>query len=300
MKLFLAFIFIAFVSNCLVAQQSKKVSGVSEKIYISVTRQQTAPPYLEIKNYQFTDYNNNNKLDADEVVIISFDLNNSGPGPGQGLTIKIEEINHVDGLEFDKSKNIPELKPGESVRIEVPVKGKMNLVNGTASFNVIVYEPKGFGPDPLPVEIETQAFRPPGIKLVDYQLSSQMGGNLEKRKPFDVEILIQNLGQGDAQDVTASVSIPEDVFCLSSNQFQNIGRLEAGEQRLLSYSFVANNNYKKNTIDFKLRLSEITGLYAEDTIISLTMNQKVSVDKLVIKGKTEENVDIEVASLSLM
>jgi hypothetical protein len=307
--LFITFLFSGI--QIVFAQQVKQVSGVSKKVYISVSKKKPEttresesapnilhPPYLEISNYSFSDNNENNKIDAGETVKISFDLINSGNGTGSGLTFNIEENNELEGLYFVKPVHLQEIKPGKTKHIEIPIRGSLNLPDGLASFRIIVDEPNGFGTDPLEVEIETQSFRTPLVKLVDHQVSSQLGSTLEKRKPFELEVLIQNLGQGIAEDVSVTATMPDNIFCLTSNLSQDIGKLQPGEQKLISYTFVANNEYIKDTIGFGFEINEKYNRYAEDGKVALIMNQEVSAEKLVIKGVEEEEVEIAVASLS--
>jgi hypothetical protein len=282
----------------LYAQQKKQVSGVSEKVYISVSKEAKQPPYLEIINYAFADANGNNKIDAGEEVKISFDLTNSGKGSGSDLMVEIREMNDVDGLKFYPPPKLPELKPDESTHIEIPVEGSLDLLDSRASFQILVYEPNGFGTDPLEVEIETQAFRAPMIKMVDYQVSSQSGNTLEKRRPFDVEVLMQNIGQGIAEDVEVTVNFPGNIFCLSANQTSSVGELQPGEQKLISYTFVTNNEYREDSIHFRFELDEKYNQYAENGKVILTLNQQVSAEKLVVSGIPEKEVEIAIASLS--
>lgn len=305
MKLIYTLLFLVLWVNSLFAQKSKTVSAISNKIFISVANKTTTsshststPPYLEIKNYFFTDKDGNKKIDADESASINFDLCNTGSGTGHNLILYTKELNNTSGLEFSPSIKIPELKKGEVQHISIPVKGDADLMSGTASFNIVVDEPNGFDSDPLMVEIKTQSFKAPLVKVVDYQVSSQTSSTLERRKPFDLELLVQNLKQGTAHDVKVSVSCPANIFCLTANEKQNIEKLSPGEKKLLSYTFVANNEYRDSTINFNFDINEKYNLYAQDSSVILAMNQKVSTNKLIVKGENEENVDIAVASLT--
>ena len=282
----------------LFAQQGKQVSAVSERVYISVTKEAKQPPYLEIINYKFTDANENNKIDAGETVKISFDLVNSGKGAGSGLRFVVKDNNEISGLKFYPPEDLKEIKPEESIHVEIPIEGNLSLLDGLVSLQIVVTEPNGFGTNPLEAEIDTQAFRPPLVKMVDYQVSSQSGNTLEKRRPFDLEVLVQNIGQGIAEDISVAVTIPGNVFCLTANQLEGIGELQPGEQKLIPYTFVANNEYRENTIDFEFRIKEKYGRFAEDGHVSLTMNQQVSAEKLVVRGIPEKEVEIAIASLT--
>ena len=298
MKPIFTFLMVFFFVSILSAQKSRTSSAVSDKIFISVTKEAPKPPYLEIKDYSFSDTDGNNKIDAGETAIINFDLYNSGSGSGLGLKLTIKEKNSVSGLNYKESISLPDLKVAEKQHISIPLEGTLMLQSATALFEIVINEANGFHSDPLTVEIETQTFKAPLVKLVDYQVSSQSSGILEKRKPFDLEVLIQNLGQGIAQNVSVMVQKPMNIFCLSSNEVHVIGDLHPGEKRLISYQFVANAEFQSSTIDFDFTVNEKYNQYSENRKLALTMNEAVSGEKLVIQGEKEADVDIQIASLS--
>jgi hypothetical protein len=282
----------AIIGSCF-AQEN-----ISSKTFISVAKEPPKPPYLEIKNYSFSDSDGNKKINAGESSTISFELYNSGMGPGLGLVLSVKEKNGITGLTYNQSIKLKELPKDEKMQITVPIKGSIDLQTGEAAFTLVVDEANGFDSDPLTVEIATRAFKEPLVKMVDYQVSSQMSGTLKKRKPFDLEVLIQNVGQGVAQDISVTVNQPLNVFCLSGNLTQFIESLQPGEKRAISYSFITNNEYSESTINFNFDINEKYNKYTENGGVTLTMNQKVSAEKLVIKGEADKTVAIQVASLS--
>ena len=100
MKLILTFLIISSFTNLLFGQKSKTSSAVSNKIFISINKEAPKPPYLEIKNYSFLDADGNKKINAGESSSISFDLFNTGIGPGLGLIVSVQEKNNISGLNF--------------------------------------------------------------------------------------------------------------------------------------------------------------------------------------------------------
>lgn len=288
-------------------QKINPSQNVSNRIYISITNEKTKektlekpkPPYLEIANAIFSDGNQGNrKIDAEESTEIKIEIKNSGIGIGSNLILSTKELNGLNGLVFESTRKITDLEPNESVQITIPIKGLKELKDGTASFEITVIEPNGFGSDPIRIDVGTQEFRFPDIKIVDYQVSSQNSTTLVKRKPFDLDVLVQNLGQGIANDVKLNVLIPQNIFCLSANESTEIGTLRPGEKRLINYTLVANNDYNQPNIEFQYVFSEKYNQYFENKTVSLTMNQQVKGEKLIVEGIDDKNVKIEVASLS--
>ncbi len=92
--------------------------------------------------------------------------------------------------------------------------------------------------------------------------------------------------------------MPGNLFCLSANQVQEIGNLQPGEKKLISYNFVTNNEYRLDTIGFDFKISEKYNRFDENGTVSLTMNQQVSAEKLVVQGVDEKEIEIAVASLT--
>jgi len=295
MKKILLLAGLILLSQTILAQVT---SGVSKTGYVNITKDPPKPPYLEISGLQFMDTDGNMKIDATEKSVIYFNLSNSGSGPGLNLNVSVEEVNHIPYLHFDKTINIGSLDVGKTRQIQIPITAGMDLPAGKALFRIKVDEANGFDSDPVEIEVVTMAFRAPQVEVVDYKVSSQNSSTIQKRKSFDVQVLIQNLGEGTAENVTVSLSIPNGVYCLSNNENQMIGTMKAGGQRLMEYTLVTNNEYNSPTIPLDFRLSEKFGRYAVNKKITLTMNQGVSSEKLVVQGKTEQKKTITIGSLS--
>lgn len=307
MKYFYLVVLVLFCFEYSHGQKNNQSPNVSDRIYISISKDPSQhnakdavkPPYLEILNAVFTDGSEGNrKIDAEETTEIRFDLKNSGLGDGKNLILSVKETKGLNGLAIESSRKIDDLKPNETIQLVIPIKGLKDLQEGAASFEIAIIEPNGFGTDPIHIEVATQQFRSPEIKIVDYQVSSQNSATLVKRKPFDLDVLVQNLGQGIANEVKLNVLIPPNIFCLSANELTEIGTLKPGEKRLINYTFVANNEYNQANIQFQYIFSEKYNQYFENKTIALTMNQQVKGEKLIVEGIDDKNVQIEVASLS--
>lgn len=306
-KLILAFLtFGSILSIQVYAQKSNSSSSLSNRIYISISKENknvitetVKPPFLEISKPVFSDgIEGNRKIDAEEITEFSFELKNSGTGPGKNLVLATKELKGIKGLTFEAEKRINDLNPGESQRIVLQLKGEKDLQEGVANFEFEVVEPNSFGTDPIYAEVATQSFKSPELKIVDYKVSSQDSQTLVKRKTFDLDVLVQNLGQGNASNVQLKIQTPANILCLTANKTEEIGALKPGEKRLISYSLVANNDYNQPDIQLKFEFSEKYNQYFENKMISLTMNQQVKSEKLIVEGIDDKKVQIEMASLS--
>ena len=297
MKKFLLLIIICVTTYAGFAQNT--VSAVSKSGYVNISKDPPKPPYLEFVkgSLQFIDDDANNKIDANGSTIIRFQLHNSGLGTGLNLILVTNEVNNVNGLIYPKSINIGSLEVGQTMTCEIPVNASIDLPNSKASFTVKIDEANGFDSDPFYIDIETRAFKAPNIKVVDYKVTSTYN-TLQKRRPFDLQVLVQNVGEGSAKDVMVIIPIPKNIYCLSGNENQNIGVLEAGQQYLIEYNFVTTSDYNEANISFDVKLSESMQRYGGNESIRLQMNQGVSNTKLVVEGKTEEHATIVFGSLT--
>jgi hypothetical protein len=282
------------------SQAQKVITATSESKYINITKDPPKPPYLEISSgsLQFTDTDGNQKIDAGETAYIRFELANSGFGPGLNLVAKTRQVNYIKGLSFNESVSLGSLEPGKLKTVEIPVTGSMDLLAGQADFEIVIDEANGFDSDPVKIAIQTSAFRSPLLRIVDYKVSSQSGTTLQKKRPFDLQILLQNVGQGMATNVKVKLPVPANIYCLSANEDISIGSLEPGESKLIDYSFVTTADFSDNVISFTFNPLEKYGKYFENKTITLAMNQQVSDERLVVEGKQDTQYEFAVGSLT--
>jgi hypothetical protein len=225
---------------------SQEASVISAPIFIKISKAKAAPPNLEVSDFRFSDVNGNMKIDADETAYIHFNLKNIGKSRGVDLVIQVDEANGIEGVNFKRLTSIGDLDTGKTLTINIPITGQFNLKSADANFTVKVIEANGFGTDAVPIEVKTQAFRSPDVKIVDHLVSSQNSTSIVKKKPFDVQALVQNLGQGIARDVVVKLILPANTFCISTNEIEKVGDLKPGEQKMLTYNIVANNDYSSD------------------------------------------------------
>ena len=239
------------------------------------------PPRLQAENLQFVDTDGNNFIDANENARIFFTVRNTGEGPALNLEAKITEKNRVHGLEF-QPKNLGTLQPGEVRTVEIPVESNFNTTNSTASFNITVTETNGFGIDVGNMLVQTRAIVAPLVTITEIDYG---GMSVKKNEKFDVRVIVQNTGPGNAENVNLSLSLVPNVFLTDGNTSLLIGNLAPGENREVKYTFITNNNYNLSKIIIPFILTEKHGKYAENgkspaTIpvdLQLTANKQVVV-----------------------
>ena len=262
----------------------------------------SSPPILELveNSVQFIDPNGNNAIDAGEDCVIKFEVVNKGKGAARKCVASVlsADVNH--GLIFE-SQQLPAILPGKKVSITLPVKASLELKTGKADLVVQVNEPHGLGSDPVQLSVNTKQFTAPKLQVVDYAITSANGNKLAKKQPFDMQVLLQNLEHGTAENVIVTLDVPNGVLIMSEgDKSRNYSSISGGATKSLDYSLIVSDNFKGNIIPINVRISEKYGKYAQDKRIELQLNQTLASSKIEVKEieSEQKSFTIETASLT--
>lgn len=259
------------------------------------------PPVLNIDRMSmvFEDPSGNNAIDANESCMIRFDVHNSGSGDGVGCVAKVTANGTSDAISFSNVK-INTIPAGKTVQVEIPIKSSMDTKDGNVTFAIELTEAQGFGTEPIHLTVNTRKFQAPLLKIVDYTITGTSAtATLEKRVPFDLQLLLQNTQYGRAEDITVKVSVPDGVLLLDENLGSRyFPGMNAGETKSLVYPLIAMVNYNKETIPVNVTITEKYGRYAENKTVMLSLNQHLSSTKVEVKEIGGGPVDITIGHLS--
>lgn len=287
-------ILLAFNAVILYAQND----GISRNGSLNVVKKIEPPIFQVVGNVTFEDKTGNNALDANEECFITMTVKNVGMGDGYSLTGVIKAEGSTQGISFS-NQQLPVIKVGETKMIKFPISSNMNTIDGNVTFSVSIDEPNGFGTEVYPIAVSTRAFISPLVKVTDYSVTGDNAGTLKKVTPFDLQILVQNVHHGIADNVTVDVQYPDGLFLLNPEvQHVTLGTMKAGNTQSIVYKFIVNNNYSATDIPIQLKLKEHYGKYAEDRTINLALNQPMAPAKIDVKLDDTQYQDIVLASLS--
>ncbi len=272
------------------------IKGRSDQGYVNIIPEvKIMPPRLQADNPQLIDTDGNNFINANEEARIFFIVRNTGEGPALNLEARVTENNRVPGLTF-QSKTIGTLQPGEVKTVEIPVTSNINTTNSTASFSISINETNGFGIDIGTMVIQTKAILAPKVAVTDIDYG---GVPVRKNEKFDVRVLVQNTGQGNAENVNLSLPLGENVFLTDGNTSSVIGNLAPGESREVKYTLITNNNYTLSKIILPFVISEKYGKYADNSKSTATipMDLQLTANKqVVIQGEQRAVAETKPAS----
>lgn len=280
-----------------IVAENEDGSVTSEKRTIKYNEPQV-PPMLFLSNINFVDKNGNNRIDGNEDCFISFTISNKGKGSARNLKVKVENNSIIQGLNYSNIATVGNINPNATQTVNVPISGTMNLTSGTANIKVSFDEQMGFQPDPFELNIETKEFIKPDVKVVDNSFLTD-NGVIKLGMPILLKVLIQNVGQGTAENVNVSFQYPSsNVFPNGPKDFE-IGTLQPGATKEIIFEFIANKLYTEQNIPVTAKITEKYGRFSENKQVFANIDAKSSGTAINIASNVvDSKVNIQVASLT--
>lgn len=271
--------------------------ATSARMSFNIVKEVRPPLWEVVEQPYFVDADGNNAIDVNESCKIVMKLKNVGMGDGIGLIAKIEAVGDIDGITC-QSKNLSTIKVGTTEIVEFPIVANMNTIDGSAEFTVYVKEPLGFDTDHYKVKVQTRKFQSPSIVVKDYLVSGDNGGVLEKREPFNLKVLLQNVGQGPAEDVYVELVYPQNLYNVSAQDLFQFSQWPSGEARTLDFQLLVNAKYQEIVLPLSIKISEKYKKYGENKEINLTLNQPLTSHQTieVAAQVTQSIVDVQLHS----
>ncbi len=246
---------------------------------------------------QFVDQDNNNVIDANEKCQIRFQIVNSGRGDGYGCVARTTATGNTQGIVISDVR-LPVVPAGAKQWVEVPIAASASTQTGEIALNIVVNEPNGFSTEKIESVIGTHKLKTPFVNVVSYKVHGAASGILERRKPFSLQVIVQNTDQGTAENIKVGITIPDNVNRIGGEMDNvTIASLKAGESRTLEYELIANQEAAEK-MDIQIALSEKQGKYAENADIPLQFGQHIGSSIAMNVQRQDQEVEIKRASLT--
>ena len=285
------FIFVLLYCN-LLAQ-----NNVSQPMDFHIEKE-VLPPVLSVVpgSVKFVDVDNNNVVDANEACKIQFTIVNSGRGNGYGCVARVKATGTTQGIQI-KDVILPVLPIGQKYIVEIPIKANQYTVTGDMALDIYVDEPNGFGTEHITSTIGTHKLKTPFVNIVSYKVHGAASGTLERRRPFTLQVIVQNTDQGTAENIKIGMKLPANVM-RTGGDLDNvtIASLQAGESRTFEYELIANQEAAE-MMDIQIALSEKQGKFAENATIPLQFGQHIGSSIAMNVQRQDQEVEIKRASL---
>lgn len=291
-------IFWLLTSLCTAASLNAQNAGTSRPISVNIVKE-VNPANINIveSSLEFMDKTGNKAIDANEACTIRFEVSNTGRGDGIGCKAMVKMSGTTSGLTA-QSVSLPTIIAGGKQTVTIPVTANMKTQDGIVNFTIEVTEPQGFGSDPIELAVATRSFEAPMLRVVDYAVVSSTGGSqLQKKQPFDLQLMLQNTQYGEAENVRVELKLPQGIYLMDGQELTSIASLVGGQTRSLEYQLIVPNNYEQTTIPIQVAISEKYGKYAENKSITLSLNQTLASSKLTIDAIDQQREGIQIAQI---
>ena len=293
-KVLLSILILSFYINAFA-----QTFGVSPKYTFNIQKK-IIPPILDFTEpIHFVDADGNNAINANEKCGIAFKLRNTGKGDALNLRSSLTATGSISGIKFKASESLLKVeKEGGILSYYLAINSDYNTIDGSVEFSLEIIEPNGFNTDKVTIQVNTRKFLTPQVKVVDYSIYSGIGNtNLEKKKPFTLQLMVQNIGQGLAKEVKLNFTVPENVFLTSGESIYIVNNLAPGEKRSIEYEMIMNAKYMAQSLPIAVKVTESLNKYGDDWTKIFTLNQTLAQQKIIVQSGPEVRVNFETASL---
>ena len=295
--------FLLFLIFCNTITAQQKASSEFKSIEINangVYIEKSLPPLLEIIKFSFEDANANNRIDGQENCFITFTVINKGKGTARSLNAVLKLNTAVSDLNFNAITTLGNIRPNTIQEFKIPIKGGFNINNGQADFTLSFDEAMGMVPEPITYKIPTKAFDSPNVIVADYKYYSEQG-TLAKGKPIKLELVIQNIGQGLAEQIVVEPKYPEWVNSNQENDRFTFERLLPGESKQLVFEYIISPKFSSIEIEIPIAVTELKyKRFAQSkTIVAKVNAQTQNAKQLVLQNTSNNNAKIDIKRATL-
>lgn len=275
------------------------VTGTSNVLEYQLQKRPKFPPLLSTTlSFDDSRGRKNGYLDASEQAKIVITVKNQGKGDAYNLLVQVDPISSMSNVTLEQAQRIDRIIAGGEQTVQIGIEATEKVPDQTLRLRVSVIEPI-FGADALPqvITLETKKLEPPLLKVVDTAIDDGVGeftqgnGNkqLEINEQVEITHIIQNLGTGEALNLTCEISaLDSNVLYQGEKNRFNLGDIAPGEWRKLTYPIYVNMRYKGDRVSILLKMFEARARFSKTDTIRIALNTEIKKpDEVVITGKVK-------------
>ena len=292
MKKLILFLAILFCANI------EAQDNVSAPMDFNIQKE-VVPAVLSVvpRTLQFVDEDDNGVIDANERCKVRFQIENQGRGDGYGCVAQVDASGTTQGVSICDVQ-LPMIPAGGKYWVEIPISATAQTMTGEIALSIVVNEPNGFGTEKIQSTIGTHKLKTPYVNVVSYKVLGSASGTLERRRPFNLQVIVQNTDQGAAENVRVNVTFPANVSRIGGEvESVTLPQLKAGESHLFEYELIANQEAAEE-LDIKIDLAEKEGRFAQDANIPLQFGQHIGGSIAMNVERRDQEVEIKRVSLT--
>jgi len=219
-------------------------------------------PILSINRLKIEDKNQNNKIEGNEEVKLTFYIQNSGDGNASNLKFNVSEVRRVQGLTYFPSFFIESIPARTNYKVEIMVSASPNLINGGAKFCFRDFMMVSNTPFPLKdtcMSFETVASPFLQIDTIQF-IYPDTSTNLIGSKAGTFNIHLKNSGAGVANNVQVKVLCDKPTSMLDFREVTSFGNIGNSTALILKIPVRATTKAQDGKAAFSFEISESSGL----------------------------------------
>lgn len=241
------------------------------------------PPILTITNIYFSE----KVLDGGEIAKLKIGIKNLGPGDARDVHLNL--TGNLSGLDFSEKSIFPTIKANGGIEtITVNIKGGYELPSSEAIITIEVVEPN------FKVKIQgkqlkfpTREFRKPNLILAKYAVLENQSANpnnqIDINEMIDLNFAVQNIGQGNADNVSIEVDNNQDgVMLLGVKKGDKLVReqtsfpeIKSGKYETIVYQYFVNSEFTDSQLEFTIKSNEKLGKYGFSETKTVSINKQL-------------------------
>jgi hypothetical protein len=198
-------------------------------------------------------------LRCDDPARLAVTVSNAGPGPAYAVRVVPSLQGDAPGLGLPEAVALGDIPAGSSAEASVPLTASWQLRSQQARLKLSVQEGNGFDADPVVVQFQTRAFKPPRLDVSGLRLGR---GAIRAGEATPLSVSVTNSGSGAAQAVTASLQLGSPDIFMSGEPQAELGTLKPGETKTAEFEFFVKKRYPgAGPLPVSVALAEATGRY---------------------------------------
>jgi antitoxin component YwqK of YwqJK toxin-antitoxin module len=263
------------------------------------------PAFLSIEELKFIEPSGNQSLDGLETGKITFDLVNKGKGDAFGIEVKLvlysEDPEAYDNLGYNWKTTIEKINSKSSQTIEIAMTADSKTQSRDRIFRIEVTEYFGFDADPTYISFTTTAIPQPDLRIVQTVIDDDEEGDsygndnslIEPGESIEITVVVQNFGDGSAEDVKAEVFIQfegegtEDysinISYPDAGQIYSLGDFSVEQTKEFKFYFFTNRRYSSVNLPLYVNLTESKGEFGKTIDLGLQVDKPIDGSTLVWK-----------------